>query len=722
MEEAAVTPNELGYPTERSEPPSGVVQFDGFELRLETGELRRNGMRVRLQTKPFQLLSALIERPGRVVTREDLRTRLWPSDTFVDFESGLNTAANRLRLALGDSAENPRYIETLSRIGYRFIAPVRRACADGVVELRKTLVNPPAVEDAPAAETTVSEVDSPPAELTPPAPPRAQGHWLRRALIALAGLAMLGAGLFVGRQSVPRDNQTFRQISFRRGVISAARFTPSGEVVYSARWAGDPPRIYLTDTLSPESRDLGFGDARLAAISPSTELAIFHPLKSNTPWLFARVPLHGGAPSVVGKDVVAADFSPVSGKLCVVVKDARGSTIEMPPGNAIFHTSGWVDVVRVAPDGLSVALLEHELAVDDAGGVVYIDRNRRARKLTTGWASIVGLAWPLSSDEVWFSAAHSDNNVSVWSVSLEGRVRPVSVQPGSFVLFDVARDGRALASRFSRRLNMITGDSRTHSSEETSWFDWTRAVAISDSGDRLLFDETGAGGGESQAVYLRHVADHTVERVGDGHALDLSADGKHALTQARGARSQLTLISWPDDHKTVSAPGLDYQSARFIPGREAILVQANAPGKPLGLYIQNLANGALRQLKGTDGLRWPMPSPDGRRAAAMTDYSHLVLVDLDSDSRQDVDLPRSAALVRWISNDRLVFMEPGRLPIVLWSYDLRTRKSTSLYDIAVPDPSVRGGIAELVLSSDLRTFAFSYIQSASELLLVSGWK
>ena len=383
-------------------------------------------MRVRLQTKPFQLLNALIERPGRVVTREDLRTRLWPSDTFVDFESGLNTAANRLRIALGDSAENPRYIETLSRIGYRFIAPVRRVCPDGVVELRKTEIPAPTAEEATVAEPAASIMNVAPAEPAVAAPARVLRRWTRRAIIVVAALALVGAGVLAGRLLAPHDNESFRQISFRRGVVFTARFTPSGEVVYSASWGADSPRVYLTDTLSPESRDLGFGNARLAAIGPSTELAIFQQLKSGTPWLFARVPLHGGAPRAVSKSVVAADFSPVSNELCVVVRDDSGTSVEMPPGHAIFHTAGWVDVVRVAPDGVSVALLEHELAVDDAGGVVYIDRNRQVRKLTTGWASILGLAWPPSGKEVWFSAARSGSDLGVWGASLDGRVRPVS--------------------------------------------------------------------------------------------------------------------------------------------------------------------------------------------------------------------------------------------------------------------------------------------------------
>ena len=111
-----------------SQPATGsfaVVQFGPFELDRSAGELRKQGTRIRLQPKPMQILCALVERPGRIVTREELKGRLWPDDTFVDFESGLNTAMNRLRIALGDSAEQPRYIETEARNGYRFIAPTR---------------------------------------------------------------------------------------------------------------------------------------------------------------------------------------------------------------------------------------------------------------------------------------------------------------------------------------------------------------------------------------------------------------------------------------------------------------------------------------------------------------------------------------------------------------------------------------------------------------------
>lgn len=105
-------------------PASSVVRFSSFELDLHSGELRKQGLKVRLADQPLQVLQLLLENPDQVVTREELQQRLWSSDTFVDFEHSLNAAVKRLREALGDTAENPKFIETLPRHGYRFIAPV----------------------------------------------------------------------------------------------------------------------------------------------------------------------------------------------------------------------------------------------------------------------------------------------------------------------------------------------------------------------------------------------------------------------------------------------------------------------------------------------------------------------------------------------------------------------------------------------------------------------
>src|SRR6266446_3392703 len=102
----------------------GRLRFGVFELDLRAGELRKHGLRVRLQEQPFQILAILLAHPGEVTTREELQKKLWPADTFVDFDHGLNKAISKIREALGDSAESPRFIETVTSRGYRFLADV----------------------------------------------------------------------------------------------------------------------------------------------------------------------------------------------------------------------------------------------------------------------------------------------------------------------------------------------------------------------------------------------------------------------------------------------------------------------------------------------------------------------------------------------------------------------------------------------------------------------
>jgi len=104
--------------------PSRSLRFGAFEADLQSGELRKSGLRIRLPDQSFQILAMLANRPGEVVTREQLRLTLWPNGTFVDFDHSLNTAIGRLRDALGDSADSPRFVETLAKRGYRFVAPV----------------------------------------------------------------------------------------------------------------------------------------------------------------------------------------------------------------------------------------------------------------------------------------------------------------------------------------------------------------------------------------------------------------------------------------------------------------------------------------------------------------------------------------------------------------------------------------------------------------------
>ena len=164
---------------------SRIARFGVFELDLSAGELRKNGVKLRLQEQPFQVLAMLLDRAGEVVSREELRQKLWPSDTFVDFDHSVNTAINKVREVLGDSASVPCYVETLPRRGYRFIAPVH----SGAVPV----VSAPAIVTNSKAESASSSTLHP--ELDVPIPHRAVTRGLF-ALIQVMYLCFYLAALF----------------------------------------------------------------------------------------------------------------------------------------------------------------------------------------------------------------------------------------------------------------------------------------------------------------------------------------------------------------------------------------------------------------------------------------------------------------------------------------------------------------------------------------------
>src|SRR5260370_34281642 len=136
--------------------PSKITRCGVCEIDLKASELRKHGLRLKLSEQPFQILAILLENPGEIVTRDELRERLWPGDTFVDFDHGLNNAVMRLREVLGDSSDRPRFIETLPRRGYRFIAPTEEIHSAGPVSAATS--HPTEPRDDSSAGAIVSPV------------------------------------------------------------------------------------------------------------------------------------------------------------------------------------------------------------------------------------------------------------------------------------------------------------------------------------------------------------------------------------------------------------------------------------------------------------------------------------------------------------------------------------------------------------------------------------
>jgi Tol biopolymer transport system component/DNA-binding winged helix-turn-helix (wHTH) protein len=216
---------------------NSIVQFGIFEADLRAGELRRNGAKVRLQDQPFQVLAFLLERPAQLVTREELHARLWPADTFVDFDHGLTAAVKRLRDALGDSAENPRFVETLARRGYRFLAPVNRAAQEII----------PAPQPLARARHESS---------TAPQPGRIWRLPLAAAAVLLAGIS---AGWHAGHRSAASIRFTERRLTGN----------PENEPVLSASISPDGKYLAFADRAGLFLRVVGTGETHPVALPNS---------------------------------------------------------------------------------------------------------------------------------------------------------------------------------------------------------------------------------------------------------------------------------------------------------------------------------------------------------------------------------------------------------------------------------------------------------------------
>ena len=701
---------------EVSEP---VVLFGAFELRLNTGELRKHGVRVRLQGKPFQILRALLERPGRVVSREDLRAKLWSSHTFVDFESGLNTAVNRLRIALGDSAEHPIYVETLARIGYRFIAPVTH-----------TTLGPEAVSsngDAPLDASAPGMEPNPgrdpgtePRQSTAAGPGGFLKHrgWLFAAVLLIA----IAAGAIFLKSSTSRSAAIFRQVTFLRGVINNARFIRgSSEIEYSAAWNGQPSHIYRATVSSPEAKDAGFGTAWLASVSPAGDVALFKPSKDADNLDFEVVSSRGAERRAWPDHVKGADWSP-NGSLCLLIEKDSIYSVEYPAGHKLYTSRGWIDGLRVAPQGDRVAFLEHPFSDDDAGHVVVVNSKGEARVLSTGWASVKGLTWHPSGNEIWFSAARQGVDRVLMAVDMNGHTRQVAQTPGGLLVMDIDSSGNVLIARTTPQMRMLLGTANDAAVRNISLFDWSRAVAITPDGKRVLFDESGEGGGKRYSVFVYNVEEKAPRRVGDGRAMDISPDGRWVLTQAADDAGKLFLNSLKDGKSVpVSTYGLAYRWARFIPSSECreILFEGAVQGDRQ-IYRQELPGGTPHAIKPGLRLSDAVIDDSARVAVGAQGHSGLLLVDLAKGTTRL--LPVAAHMPVAFANSReLITTHREKGAVLLDLVDVQTGQVRNVRKIDLGEGAGSDEIFPIHVSRDLRTFVYSRLNLSSNLYTVSGW-
>lgn len=688
-----------------------AVYFGPFALDLRTGELRKHGVRVRLQGKPFQILRALLERRGQLVTRDELRERLWSSNTFVDFESGLNTAVNRLRVTLGDSAEYPMYIETIARLGYRFIAPIALAKPpEGNAQL------PPPETAAVQEESAEPSSDDPTGTSSRK---RFQSSWLVAGAV-IAAVVLISTVLVQRHGGKPPE---FQQVTFEKGFASGARFIPGANgLVYSAAWNGGDSRIFVVTPGATQAQTTNQAEAWVAGFPHKGQIGFFRTDGEPKKVLLETEPLSGGVARVLSDRATDADWAP-DGRLAVITHDASYYSIEYPPGESVYRSTVRLDNMRVAPAGDRIAFAEHPLPMDDAGTIMVVDtRTKQAHVLSPNWASIEGLAWYPSGREVWFTAAAAGVERELMAVALNGRARTVAQMPGGMELLDIDASGRVLIDRNAQHMSMIAGVMDRGDQDDISWLDWSSAAAVSND-NSVLFDESGSGGGAGYSIYLRHAGSDTPARIGHGRAMDLSSDCRWALAGDARDPTKLSIISTRDGgSQPVNGHRMRYRWAKFIPGKFAILFSGARPEEPPALYTQRLPDGPPVLISPDASADRMVLSSDGQFAAGYKGSGQITIVDLARHSERILPVDDGEHPVAFSGDDAVLVSEVKKREILVKRLDLVTGQLTPYSRIPTPD---RTGIVTtfpVIISPNLRFYAYSRLQSLSNLYIVSGWK
>jgi DNA-binding winged helix-turn-helix (wHTH) protein len=460
-------------------PADRIFRFGQFELSEGEGELRKNGVRIKLQEQPFQVLVELLANAGKVVTREHLQQKLWPADTFVDFDVGLNTAIRKIRQALGDDADHPYYIETAAKRGYRFLAPVNKTTsAPGLVS-----------ENAAPPEPVSDPVGTQPETVGSECAPASEKHrrWYL-ILTALAVVALAAGALWRVKRGVPHPVVEKRiTANPAEAPIRAAVVSPDGKYVAYA----DPTGVYLRQIDSGEIRPLPLPKDLHALPSSwfpdSTHLLVTSHARSEQKVSVWKVSILGGTPQMLVDDAqdgsVSADGSQIAffrrtfgeggasryvyiaGQLWLMASNGENPHKFAGPTDLDSRSSGTqIMAVSWAPGGQRIAYIERhtDFATAPVGDSYWLQTRALAGEqsqmiLSDHRIAPEGLCW--APDGRLLYALRTDpknerNDYGVWAIRVDpatgkakGNPEPVSDGLGWIGGLSITANGKRLVLR-----------------------------------------------------------------------------------------------------------------------------------------------------------------------------------------------------------------------------------------------------------------------------------
>jgi DNA-binding winged helix-turn-helix (wHTH) protein/Tol biopolymer transport system component len=608
----------------------GRFRFGLFEANLRTRELLKDGRQVRIQEQPFQVLAALLERPQEMLSREELHRRVWPDDTFVDFENSLNVAVNRLREVLGDSASNPRFIETLPRRGYRFIAPVQ------VIGSTATPQRSPVLERNRAQKLA---------------------GWI---VITVTAAVVVSVAAFM---HTPRTVRVLRlsqltngklNIPNNGGSLDSPLLTDGSRLYFSQMQRGHVAVQQIPVTGGePVTIPSPFPDTVLFDISREGSELLVGSLDDHGPdamqlWV---IPASGGPPLRVGSARAGgAGWSPDASQIAygagpnLFVADRNGSNVRQL---ANFACDCSVFLPRWSPDSQRLRVTVENYANQTSTLWEMPPRGGAAGRVLPGWVTHHNRKgnW-IADGKIFFFDDYDNAWAQTEETSFFGRTSdpPVQLTQGPLTIYSVIpnRDGSKLFAIGERsRGEVLRYDAESHRFEQ-------------------LLDGISAEGLD----YTRNGKWMTYVSFPDGALWRSRADGQD--------RIQLT------------SPPLRANLPRWSPDGSRIAFAAQLAGRPVNIYTVNADGSNLQPLPGTEWKIAPSWSPDGKALAYAVDVERRQLAIYNLETRMATTLsPDRSFLPVWSPDGRYILAatpDPPRLRL----FELRTGRWTDLLS-ALPE-------------------------------------
>ena len=651
--------------------PSRIIRFSTFEINLHTGELRQRGQKVKLQEQPLQILAALLERPGEMVTREELRGKLWPADTFVDFDHSLNAAIKRLRDALGESAETPIFVETVARRGYRFIAPVVQDAATQS-EAQQEL---PTSGSVPA-DTPPSTIAATGAESRTEA--SARKLWKAAVLVAVAVSAVAGIFVWRGRNLPPPKVLNTTRIT-HDGVPKQDLILTDGSRLYFMETNGT--RTFLTQA-SVSGGDTSvirtpFTNIAVTDISPDhSQLLARNLIGTETEAQLWTLPLAAGNPRPLSNIVGTSAVWSRDGRQLAF---SKGSDIYLANADGtnprkLITVSGGAYGIRFSPEGSRLRFTEAVQGDSPSILEVGVD-GRNLHHVLKDWngpSSECCGVWSADGRYYLFVRNVSGRRDDIWALREAGGFfhrapsAPFQLTTGPMSLGPPlpSPDGRKLfAEGLLSRGQLVRYESRSRhfapflSGISAGELDFSRDgkwVAYVSYPERTLW-RSRIDGSESQQLTYPPVAAFLPRWSPDGTQIayvDLQSGRpwKIFLISAQGGTPRDLLAG----KETSSDPTWSPDGRKICFGRSPYTA---APTKKID--VLDLSSGQISTIPGSDNLYSPRWSPDGRHLAALSaDSKKLLLYDFKTQRWTNwIDEPGAIGFPTWSRDGRYVYYD-----------------------------------------------------------------